>query len=126
VPLLPHDAVAAAGLQHVAFECPDVLALVRRLRERGAPPLAIPANYYDDLAARTGLDPELVDALREHGVLYDRDAGGELLHLYTPVVGGRLFFEVVQRIGAYDGYGAANAPVRMAAQRAPAPVAVHS
>jgi 4-hydroxyphenylpyruvate dioxygenase len=60
--------------------------------------------------------------MRELGVLYDRDDRGELLHCYTPVVGGRLFFELVQRIGGYDGYGAANAPVRMAAQRAPEPV----
>jgi 4-hydroxyphenylpyruvate dioxygenase len=40
-----------------------------------------------------------------------------------------VFFEVVQRIGGYDGYGTVNAPVRMAAHRrrrtpaeAPAPV----
>ena len=28
-----------------------------------------------------------------------------------------MFFEVVERRGGYDGYGAADAPVRMAAQR---------
>jgi len=28
-----------------------------------------------------------------------------------------VFFEVVQRTGGYAGYGAANAPVRLAAQR---------
>jgi 4-hydroxyphenylpyruvate dioxygenase len=61
--------------------------------------------------------------MREHGVLYDRTPDGEFLHFYTPIVGSRLFFEVVQRVGAYDGYGAANAPVRMAAQRAPAALA---
>ncbi len=33
------------------------------------------------------------------------------------MIGGRLFFEVVQRHGGYAGYGAANAPIRMAAQR---------
>jgi 4-hydroxyphenylpyruvate dioxygenase len=126
VPVLAHDAIAATGLQHVALACRDVLAVARRMIERGAPPLEIPANYYEDLAARTDLDAELIAALRAHGVLYDRDARGELLHLYTPVVGDRLFFEVVQRIGAYDGYGAANAPVRMAAQRAPARVAITS
>jgi 4-hydroxyphenylpyruvate dioxygenase len=64
--------------------------------------------------------------MRALGVLYDRDSGGELLHFYTPVVGERLFFEVVQRRGAYDGYGAANAPIRMAAQRAPTPLATYS
>jgi 3-dehydroshikimate dehydratase len=49
-------------------------------------------------------------------VLYDRADHGEFLHFYTRMLGSRLFFEVVQRVGDYDGYGAANAPVRMAAQ----------
>ncbi len=62
--------------------------------------------------------------MRELGVLYDRDqAGGEFLHLFTPTIGGHLFFEVVERRGGYAGYGAANAPVRMAAQRAGATAA---
>jgi 4-hydroxyphenylpyruvate dioxygenase len=125
VPVLAHDGVPTAGLQHVALRSGDVLAVARRMRERGAAPLAIAPNYYDDVAARTDLAPELIDTMRDLGVLYDRDADGELLHVYTPVVGGRVFFEVVQRIGAYDGYGAANAPVRMAAQRAPGLVAAH-
>jgi 4-hydroxyphenylpyruvate dioxygenase len=30
---------------------------------------------------------------------------------------GRVFFEIVQRTGGYRGYGAANAPDRLAAQR---------
>lgn len=30
---------------------------------------------------------------------------------------GSLFFELVERTGGYDGYGAQNAPVRLAAQR---------
>ena len=35
-----------------------------------------------------------------------------------------MFFEVLERRGGYDGYGAANSPVRLAAQRtAIAPVA---
>ena len=124
VPLLAGDPPHPAGLQHIAVECSDALAAAARVRERGVPPLAIPANYYDDLAARSELEPERIDAMRELGVLYDRDAGGELLHFYTPIVGGRLFFEVMQRLGAYDGYGAANSPVRMAAQRAPMRVLV--
>jgi 4-hydroxyphenylpyruvate dioxygenase len=125
VPLLAGDPPHPAGLQHVALACDDVLAAARSLRERGVTPLAIPANYYDDLAARIELDPDLIDAMRDLGVLYDRDAGGELLHFYTPLVGGRLFFEVVERRAGYAGYGAANSPVRMAAQRAPATVLVN-
>ena len=114
-----------AELQHVAFACDDVFACARAMRDRGAPLLEIPGNYYDDLAARSELEPGLIEAMRDRGVLYDRDAGGEFLHFYTPVVGGRLFFEVVQRRGAYGGYGAANSPVRMSAQRAPVAVAVN-
>ena len=110
------------GLQHIAFACDDVFAAARAMRDRGVDPLEIPANYHDDLAARIDVDPGLLDAMREHGVLLDRTPDGDFLHFYTPIVGSRLFLEVVQRRAAYDGYGAANAPVRMAAQRAPARV----
>jgi 4-hydroxyphenylpyruvate dioxygenase len=116
VPLLAHEHEQPAGLQHVAFASDDIFAAARGLRERRLGPLAIPGNYYDDLGARWDLDPAELDAMRELGLLYDRTPAGELLHFYTQTVGGRLFFEVVQRRGAYDGYGAANAAVRMAAQ----------
>ena len=55
--------------------------------------------------------------MRELGVLYEAGERGELLHFYTD--DGRapsLFFEVLERRGGYDGYGASNSPVRMAAQ----------
>ncbi len=55
--------------------------------------------------------------MHELGLLYDREAGGEFVHFYPATV-GEVFFEVVQRRGGYDGYGAANAPVRLAAQHA--------
>ncbi len=106
-------------LQHVAFACDDALAAARTMRERGVPLLAIPDNYYDDLAARTDLADELIAELRSLGVLYDAGPGGELLHFFTEMVGGRLFFEVVERRGSYDGYGAANSPVRLSAQLRP-------
>jgi 4-hydroxyphenylpyruvate dioxygenase len=104
--------------QHVAFGCQDIFAAADALRTAGTALLPIPDNYYEDLLARTDLDPDVVERMRSYGVLHDHDETGSFLHLYTPMVGRRLFFEVVQRIGDYDGYGAANAPVRMAAQRA--------
>ena len=107
-------AFAGAGVHHVAFEAPDIFAAVRAMRARGAATLPVPPNYYDDLAARWGLDDALLDQLRAHDVLYDRDAGGELLHVYSRPFEGRFFFEVIERRGA-TGFGAANAPVRMAA-----------
>jgi 4-hydroxyphenylpyruvate dioxygenase len=107
-------------LQHVAFASDDVVGTARRMRERGVPLLGIPDNYYDDLSARSDLPGERVLEMRELGVLHDADDAGELLHFFTEMVGGRLFFEVVQRIGSYDGYGAANSPVRLSAQLRPA------
>ena len=106
-----------AELQHVAFACDDIFATARAMRDRGVPLLAIPGNYYDDLAARTDLEPGTIERMRELGVLYDAGEGGELLHFYTAMAGPSLFFEVLERRGGYDGYGAANSPVRMAAHQ---------
>jgi 4-hydroxyphenylpyruvate dioxygenase len=103
--------------QHVAFTSDDVVATARAARAAGAPLVAVPDNYYDDLDARLAPAPELLAAIRELGVLLDRDADGEFLHFYTDVLGGRVFFEVVQRIGDYAGYGEVNSPIRMAAHR---------
>jgi len=108
-------APAVADPQHVAFSTADIVATAEAM---SAALLPVPANYYADLAARFGLPRDVVATLSRHGILYDRDpSGGELLHLYTPVLGGRVFFEIVQRRGGYDRFGEANAPVRMAAQR---------
>jgi 4-hydroxyphenylpyruvate dioxygenase len=106
------------GAQHVAFSCDDAFPVSAALRAAGAPLLAIPENYYEDLQARLDLADRAVTRLLGSGMLYDRDARGEFFHFYTALLGPRLFIEVVQRRGDYGGYGAANAPVRMAAQRA--------
>jgi len=103
--------------QHVAFATEDILTTARALQDRGAPLITVSDNYYEDLDARFGLDPGLIDAMREFGIFYDREKGGEFYHLYTSVQGSRVFFEVVQRVGAYAGYGSANSAVRMTAQR---------
>ena len=104
--------------QHVAFATDDAVAAAMALRAAGAPVLEIPGNYYDDLDARLALPGDLLEAMRAYSVLYDRDERGEYLHFYTDLLGSRVFFEVVQRIGEYAGYGAPNAaPVRMAAHR---------
>jgi 4-hydroxyphenylpyruvate dioxygenase len=53
--------------------------------------------------------------LQELNLLYDQDECGEFLHFYTRTI-GTVFFEVVERRRGYDGYGAPNAPVRLASQ----------
>ncbi|STZ76418.1 bifunctional sugar phosphate isomerase/epimerase/4-hydroxyphenylpyruvate dioxygenase family protein [Bergeriella denitrificans] len=106
-----------AGLQHVAFASTDIFATVAALRSNGATLLDIPQNYYDDLQARFGLSDEFTAQLREHHLLYDTDGkGGEFLHAYSPLIEDRFFFEVCERRGGYDQYGAANTPVRLVAQ----------
>ena len=119
VPALGGEVSGPATAQHLAVGCRDLFATAAAMRERKLPILPIPRNYYDDLDARWELDPALLETMRAFGILYDRDeTGGELLHLYTGMLGHRLFLEVVQRVGGYDGYGEVNAPVRAAAQLA--------
>ncbi|MEN8582562.1 TIM barrel protein [Burkholderia sp. RS01] len=101
--------------EHIAFAVDDLVATARAARDRGLAFLQIPANYYEDLDARFGLDPEFLATLQDLNLLYDRDADGEFLHFYTATVGS-VFFEMVERRGSYDGYGAPNAPVRHAVQ----------
>ncbi|EXG81807.1 sugar phosphate isomerase/epimerase and 4-hydroxyphenylpyruvate domain-containing protein [Cryptosporangium arvum] len=109
-------APAVADPQYVAFATDDVVAAARRARDAGAPLLAIPDNYYDDLAARYELEPRDLATYRELGILYTRDDGA-YLQVGTQLLGGRLFLLLVQRLDGYDGYGWADAPVRMAAHR---------
>jgi 4-hydroxyphenylpyruvate dioxygenase len=104
-----------AGVQQIAIGVADAIATVTALRQRGAPLLPVPHNYYDDLAAKYELDPAFLAALRAAGVMYERDAKGEFLHAYTAPFEDRFEFEFVERRGAYDLYGSTNAPVRLAA-----------
>ena len=101
--------------QHIALATDDVVAAARRFREAGGSLLPVPANYHDDLAARFEFAEGELETYRDLGILYDRDDRGVFRHCYTHTV-GRVFFELVQRDGGYRGYGAANAPVRLAAQ----------
>ncbi|CAH0282573.1 bifunctional sugar phosphate isomerase/epimerase/4-hydroxyphenylpyruvate dioxygenase family protein [Roseomonas sp. CECT 9278] len=108
-------AFAGAGVHHVAFATGDAMAATASAA--GAPLLDISANYYEDVAARFGLDDAELDALRARHLLFDRDAAGDFRHAYTRAFDDRFFLELVERRGGYAGYGAANAGVRMAAQR---------
>jgi len=113
------EAVSAqrgAAVLHIAFASDDIVASVDALRSAGVRFVPISPNYHDDLPNRFDLPPEVVQRLRERGILFDRTPQGDYLHAYCEAFDGRFFFEVVQRVGGYDGYGALNAPARMAAQ----------
>ena len=103
-----------SGIQHLAFSTDDIFVTAGSLRKQGFKPLHISPNYYDDVEARFGLDPDLTERLKAENILYDRDEHGEYFQLYSGTYGEGFFFEIVERRG-YRGYGAANAIFRIAA-----------
>jgi 4-hydroxyphenylpyruvate dioxygenase len=114
----PAAAEPGSGIvNHVALATIDLRAAVRTLVTRGIGLLEIPANYYDDLQARTGLADDEIAELSDLGILVDREGDETFLHAYLRPL-GRFQFELVQRDAGYLGFGAINAPVRLAALRA--------
>jgi 4-hydroxyphenylpyruvate dioxygenase len=108
-------AYGGAGVQHVSFATRDIFTTATRLRSLGMESLPIPENYYYDLGARFGLADAILSRMAELNILYDEDEKGAYHHLYTRAFAKRFFFEVVQRSG-YDGYGARDTAIRLAAQ----------
>jgi 4-hydroxyphenylpyruvate dioxygenase len=104
-----------AGVQHIALLTSDVFAAARAAAELGLAILPVPPNYYDDVRARFGLSPAFTDELRQWNLFFDRDAAGDYFHFYTRAFEKRFFFEIVERRG-YRDFGAADIPVRLAAQ----------
>jgi len=104
-----------SGVQHIAFATDDIFATVERLRANGVVLLPVPENYYGDLEARIDIDREALTRLQENNILYDRQGNGHYFQAYTENFDGGFFFEFVER-RAYAGFGAANAPIRLAAQ----------
>jgi 4-hydroxyphenylpyruvate dioxygenase len=109
------------GVQHIALATDDIFATVERLAQNGVELLPVPENYYDDLEVRSDLDADEIARLRANHILYDREGPAEFFQVYTrALLEGGFFFEIVQR-RAYRGYGAVNAPIRLAAQAQLAP-----
>ena len=104
-----------SGVQHIAFDTDDIVATATKLKANGVEILAIPENYYDDLEARVDLTPARLKVLKANNILYDKDAGGEYLQIYTKSFKDLFFLEIVERHG-YKGFGAINAPIRLNAQ----------
>ncbi|PIE07135.1 MAG: 3-keto-5-aminohexanoate cleavage protein [Rhodobacterales bacterium] len=106
-----------ASVQHVALATDDIFATAAELAKRGFAPLPMPQNYYADLAARFDFPKGLVERMQARGILYDRDMDGAFFQLYSRTFARGMFFEIVQRDPRYAGFGAANAPFRIAAQK---------
>jgi 4-hydroxyphenylpyruvate dioxygenase len=110
------DTLGGRSVQHIGIGCSNIIPTVSNLRAAGVEFVPISPNYYDDLLASRDLDQALVTRMRDLGIVYDRSPDGEYFHVYGTSFADRFFFEIVQRVGAYDGYGALNAPARMASQ----------
>ncbi|HEX6138153.1 MAG TPA: TIM barrel protein [Casimicrobiaceae bacterium] len=112
------SAAGGTSVHHIAFATDDIFRSLATLRRNGVQFVPISGNYYEDLVARFDLPPSQVERMREFGVVYERTGTGEYFHAYTESFADRFFFEIVQRVGDYDGYGALNAPARLVAQAA--------
>ena len=106
-----------ASVQHIAFASDDIFATAVRLAENGFEAMVFAENYYADLAARFELPADFVADLAAHNILYDEDNAGAFLQIYSRPFAGGMFLEVVERRGNYRGFGAPNAPFRIAAQK---------
>ncbi|MEZ4891862.1 MAG: 4-hydroxyphenylpyruvate dioxygenase [Saprospiraceae bacterium] len=91
-----------AGCQHIAVATDDIVFTVGEMRKRGVEFLHVPGTYYDTVLDRVGLIDENLKALKELGIMVDRDDEGYLLQIFTKPVEDRptMFFEIIQRKGA--------------------------
>lgn len=109
--------VRGAAVQHLAFSTTDIFALATRLQQHDFEILPQTRNYYDDVLARFDPDRALLAKMQAGNILYDEDEQGCFFQLFSQSIENGLFFEFVQREDSYGGFGAPNAPFRLAAQR---------
>jgi len=96
------DFYRGPGVQHIAMATDNIIETVGTLRRQGVEFLRVPTTYYEDLIGRIGPIDEPIDALRELGILVDRDDEGYMLQIFTRPVEDRptLFYEIIQRKGS--------------------------
>ena len=96
------------GIQHLAFEVENLIETVEMLRSKGVTFTKVPEKYYSELKKEA---PELpIDMLRKANILCEKDEDKILMQVFTEPIGDRptLFYEFVQRINSYEGFGATN------------------
>ena len=103
------DYYLGPGVQHIAMASGDILATVGELRRRGVEFLRVPEAYYDIMPGRVGEIEEPLEAIREMGILVDRDDEGYLLQIFSRPIQDRptSFIEVIERHGS-RGFGKGN------------------
>ncbi len=107
-----------AGIQHIAFASSNIFHTVSVLRAGGLRFTRNPDSYYRQLAID---HPQLdVATLQKHGVLCEVFGETLLLQIFTTPIGDRptFFYEIVQRVNNYDGFGVNNIRALFAAVEA--------
>ncbi len=104
-------------VQHLAFATDDIFATAVAMRQAGFSIWR--SRRITSTISRRAFSCRTISSQRwqANDILYDRDAGGEYFQFYSQNYGEGFFFEIVQRVGGYKGYGAPNAPFRIAAQQ---------
>jgi 4-hydroxyphenylpyruvate dioxygenase len=99
------------GIQHIALGTDDIHATVDALRARGIPFMdAPPDSYHEALDERLPGHGEDLARLQKNAILIDGAPGadgGRLLQIFTQLVIGPIFFEIIQRKGD-EGFGEGN------------------
>lgn len=106
------DAFHGSGVQHIAFSTTDIVFAARSLKEAGVEFNEYPASYYEALEEKLMQRKVVidVDSLKKYGILCDFEGDSYLLQIFTKPISSRptVFYEIIQRVGGYSGFGAGN------------------
>ncbi|MEM6515951.1 MAG: hypothetical protein AAF688_07190 [Bacteroidota bacterium] len=97
-----------AGIQHIAFISSNIFKSIEVLKLNGVKFNKYPDSYYDNLKKKY---PRLdIAQIKHHGVLCDVSGDSLLFQVFTAPIGDRptFFYEIVQRVNNYDGFGLDN------------------
>ena len=96
------------GIQHLAFSTSNIFETLDALKGNGIILSKYPSSYYKLLEKKY---PDLdVSKLKKYNLLCDVEDGAMLLQTFTTPIGDRptLFYEIVQRVNDYQGFGLGN------------------
>lgn len=96
------------GIQHIAFETEDIIKTVKSLKEEGIEFVEFPDEYYTIIQEKyPSLD---IQKFKDASILCELKDDGLLLQTFTLPIGDRptFFYEVIQRVNAYEGFGIGN------------------
>ena len=91
------DEYKGPGIQHLAFLTNDILGSLKKLEGTPISMLDIDDEYYAGIYERCPNVSEDRDEIRRRNVLVDGDAEGYLLQIFTKILVGPIFIEIIQR-----------------------------